>query len=160
MGRLHGSDANLAMIQYRRTSALKTMDDRYSTAGLKQTKVDVYNRNGKRRGYVEEDQDGFGGVERASFGELESNGGYGMDQEWKQGLSMSEGMKFATQIGKAHRAFEPLPGSTPNFTNQSETVRNHSTLCSEVLKLPTKSFYPSNNHMNHVTRNQISGMEI
>ena len=115
MGRLHGSDASLAMIRYRRTSALKTMDDRYSTAGLKQTKVDVYNRNGKRRGYVEEDQDGFGGVERASFGELESNNGCGMEQEWRQGFSMMEGMKFATQIGKAlDCALEPLPGSPPN----------------------------------------------
>ena len=64
MGRLQGSDVSLAMIRYRRAFALKTMDDPLAwskpTAGLKQTKVNVYNRNGKRRGYVEEDQDGFG----------------------------------------------------------------------------------------------------
>ena len=133
MGRLHGSDASLAMKRYRRTSALKTMNDRYSTTGPTQTKVAVYNRNGARFGYVAEDQDGFDGVERASIGELEmvdngmeSNDGFGMDQEWKQGLSMMEGIKFATQIGKAlNCALEPLPGSPPNHTNKPETVRNH-----------------------------------
>ena len=98
-------------------------------------------------------------MERASFGELESNNGCGMDQEWRQGFSTMEGMEFAAQIGKAHRALEPLPGSTPNFINQSETVRNHSTLCSGVLKLPTKSFYQPHNHMNHVNENQILEME-
>ena len=40
MERFHGSDASLA-IRYRRTSARKTKDDRYSIDGLTQTKVDV-----------------------------------------------------------------------------------------------------------------------
>ena len=80
MERLQEPDASLAMIRYRHASALKTMNDRYSTTGPTQTKVAVYNRNGARFGYVEEDQDAFDGVERASFSELESNDGCGMDQ--------------------------------------------------------------------------------
>ena len=82
------------------------------------SKTNSYFGTGARYCYVEEDQDGFDGVERVSIAKLEiidngteSNGGYGMYQEWKQELSMMEGIKFATQIGKAHRAFEPLPGS-------------------------------------------------
>ena len=60
---------------------------------------------------------------------MESNDGWQMDDEWNHVFKMMENVRFATQIDKAHRALEPLPGSTPNFTNQSETVRNYSTSC-------------------------------
>ena len=90
-----------------------------------------------RTGYVEEDQDGFGGEERASIGELEmmdnwnqtlvgndghleSNDGCGMDQKWKQELSMMEGIKFATQIGKSTLC-TVCSKTPPNLINKSET---------------------------------------
>ena len=38
---------------------------------------------------------------------------------------------------------------------------NHSTLCSGALKLPTKSFYPSSNHMKHVNeKHNHSGNKV
>ena len=47
------------------------------------------------------------------------------------------------------------PTAPPNFINQSETVRNHgTTLGLRVLKLHTKPFYPSNNHMEHVNESR------
>ena len=66
---------------------------------------------------------------------MESNDGYAMDQEWKQRFSMTEGIKFATQIDKARRAFEPLPGLTPNLINQSQTETVHNELlCHRTFK--------------------------
>ena len=118
-------------------------------------------------------QDDFGIVKQASIGTskmdhgMESNDGWQMDDEWNQVFKMMDNVRFASQLDKAHRAFEPLPGSTPNlinqsetvrsyesapsgrlagstatpnFINQSETVRNYSTLCFRPLKDTSKSY--------------------
>ena len=107
MGRLHGSDASLAMKQYRRTSALKAMDDRTPTSGRNGTRVGSYIRNGSHGSCVGMDQDDFGGVERVSFGELEMmdngmewNDGLKMDQEWNQPVEMLKRVELSDFVVK------------------------------------------------------------
>ena len=172
-------------------ASLKPMNDRAPTSSRNETKVGLINRNGRHGSCAGMDRDDFGIVKQASIGTsamdhgMESNDGWQMDDEWNQVFKMMDNVRFATQIDKARCAYEPLPGSTPNFINQSETVRNyessssgglagstatpnfinqsetarnHGALRPGVLKLPTKSFYLSNNHTNHVIENQISEM--
>ena len=164
-------------------ASLTFMNDRTPTSGKSVTKVGQRIRNGSHLSCVGMDQDDLGYVKQASIGAskmdhgMESNDGWQMDDDWNQVFKMMDNVRFASQVSKARRALEPLPGSpqnltnqsetvrkydsapsgrlagstaTPNFINQSETVRNHITiLCSRALKLPTKSFYLSNNHMDH-----------
>ena len=58
-------DASLT-VDFRRTSVLKTMNDRYPTSGLTRTKVGKAIKNGERLVCVGEDQDGFDGVKQAN----------------------------------------------------------------------------------------------
>ena len=140
-------------------ASLTFMNDRTPTSGKSVTKVGQRIRNGSHLSCVGMDQDDLGFVKQASIGAskmdhgMESNDGWQMDDEWNQVFKMMDNVRFASQLDKAHRALEPLPGSTPNLINQSETVRNHSTLCSRAFKLHTKSFYPSSNSAMHVNEN-------
>ena len=133
--RLHGSDASLAMIRYQRA----------------------------RCGYVEEDQDGFDGVELESIGEpevmdngMESNDGWKMDQEWKQGFSMMEGIKLATQIGKSTLC-TVCSKNPSNLTNQSGTVRNALWNC--PFKDTTKSYYRLSESYESRKQSRVSKIE-
>ena len=111
------------------------------------------------------DQDDFGFVKQASIGTskmdqgMESNDGQMMDQEWNQMFEMLERAELSDFVVNSSLKFNHAlrsfgrSRSPPNLINQSETVRNHSTLCSQALKLNTKSFYPSSNHMKHVNEN-------
>ena len=42
-----------------------------------------------------------------------------------QVFKMMYNVRFASKLDKARRTLEPLPGSPPNLTKQSETVRKH-----------------------------------
>ena len=98
----------------------KAMNDRAPTSSRNETKVGQRIRNGSHGSCVGMDQDDFGVVKQASIGTskmdhgMESNDGWQMDDEWNQVFKMMENVRFASQLDKAHRAFEPLPGSPPN----------------------------------------------
>ena len=98
----------------------KAMNDRDPTSGKNGTKVGPYIQNGSHWSCFGEDQDDFGIVKQASIGTskmdngMESHDGWQMDNEWNQVFKMMENVRFASQLDKAHRAFEPLPGSPPN----------------------------------------------
>ena len=112
-------------------ASLKTMNDRTLTSGGNGTKVGQRIRNGNHGSCVGMDQDDFGIVKQASIGTsakdhgMESNDGWQMDDDWNQVFKMMNSVRFASQLDKARCALEPLPGSPPNFINQSETVRKN-----------------------------------
>ena len=118
---------------------LTLMHDRTPTSGRNGTRVGKAIRNGSHWSCVGMDQDGLGVVKQASIGAskmdhgMESNDGWQMDDDWNQVFKMMDNVRFASQLGKAHCALEPLPGSPPKLTNQSETVRKYEPISPDRL---------------------------
>ena len=118
-------------------------------------------------------QDDFGIVKQASIGTsemdqgMESNDGQMMDQEWNQMFEMMERAEVSDFVVNSSLKFESTPSgglarsrATPNLINQSETVRNHSTLCSRPFKDTTKSDYRQSRNCESESLNQDTKYKI
>ena len=72
---------------------------------------------------------------------------------------MVDNVRFASQLNKALRAFEPLPGSTPSLTNQSETVRDYSTSCSRAFQLNTQPYNHPSQSSKAISQGHVKSLE-
>ena len=153
--RIEGANASWAE-SIRRTSFLKAMYDRDLTYSEIRAKVGPYIRNGNELNCVGEDNDDFGGVERANIGStsmidhgMESNDRQEMDQEWNQVFVLLEQVGLTNKVSEfgilnhSHKRIPPglltCSKVPPNLINHTGSVR--SALCNRPYKDTTKSYY-------------------